>query len=597
MNSFLIRVTFAIFLITLITSTSHAQYQVQSPYLLQPELLIDFTEDCATFWEGVHDETHGGFYVEVGKSGNVMNTTKSIVSESRDAYGFTRAFMLTGNESYLTFARSALDFMYAHLWDEQYGGWYRRCSRAGASPFLGEKTAFDQHYALLGITAYFEATNSATDWQKLVNGYNFIDENLWDNRPSYQGYYDIVNRNGSNPYNKSFNATVDAITTHLYNLYLMTQEQKYFDRLLIMEKNIQDYLVNSMDNQQIGFAENYNSDWFINPAERRTIMGHVLKTGWCLGRIYRIQENQQTLSSAKKLVQDVIDNGYDHEYGGPYKDYDRQTGEMYMYGADDTAKAWWQMEQAMTSGFMLYEITGEDKYLKMADESLDFFMNYFVDPVYGEVYGDRNREGGRVSTGGGYWDENKGSEWKAAYHSIETAYYGYLYAKLLIKKEAATLYYKYDATSEDRSLNMNPLAVDFSKLKIDKVLLDGVAYKNFNADSRVLNIPSNTGGVFAVSYKMTLSPYAVEENNYLSSAKVYPNPFRDQVSIQFQLKTSAEVELLIYNQIGQVVEIQKKGQLNTGQHEITWANSSPPGLYQLVLKIDNQWFSFKALKN
>lgn len=593
MKIFLQKYSLTLFLLISINFAGFSQYEVQSQYLNEPELLIDYVNDCANFWEGVHDDTYGGFFVEVGKSGNILNSNnKSLVSESRDAYGFTRAFMLTGNEEYLEYAKSALDFMYDHLWDTQYSGWYRRCNRIGGSPYIGEKTAFDQHYALLGITAYYEATNSTSDMEMLENGYNFIENSLWDDRPEYLGYFDETNRAGTFAYNKSFNATVDAITTHLYNLYLITKEDKYYTRLLEMENNIQDYLVTSMANQEIGFVERYNSTWLVNNSERRTIMGHVLKTGWCMGRIYRINEDEETLESAKALVQNVLDKGYDHELGGPYKDYDRITGEMYMYGASDTAKAWWQMEQAITGGFMLYEITAEDKYLKMADESLDFFMTYFVDPVYGEIYADRNREGGRVPG----WDENKGSEWKAAYHSIETAYYAFLYSKLLIKQETATLYYKFDATANDRTLNMTPLAVDFAKLKIENVTLNGNDYSDFNTDLRTLTIPSGTGGLFAVSYKMTSSPYSVEENEILASSKIFPNPFKDAINFQFNLKTSTFVNVTVYNNMGQKIETLENRKLTTGQHELSWNTDMNRGFYYIVMIADGQRFTYKIIK-
>ncbi len=583
-----------------ISISAQAQYRTQSPYIDNPELLLDYVNDCASFWEGVHDDTYGGFFVEVGKTGNILNSNnKSLVSESRDAYGFTRAYMLTGNESYLDYARSALDFMYEHLWDEQYGGWYRRCNRVGLAPYQGEKTAFDQHYALLGITAYWEATNSQSDWQMLEEGYQFMDDYMWDERPNFRGYYNEVNRQGLNPYGKSFNATVDAITTHLYNLYLLTKDQQYFDRLMVMKSNIQDELEASMADQAIGFAEEYNSSWVVNNGERRTIMGHVLKTGWCMGRIYRIDQDQESLNSAKALVAEVLEKGYDHEYGGPYKDYDRITGEMYMYGASDTAKAWWQMEQAITAGFLLYEITNEAHYLKVADESLDFFMNYFVDPVYGEVYGDRARDGGRVSYGGGYWDENKGSEWKAAYHSIETAYYAYLYAKLLIKKEAADLYYNFEASNTNRTLHMNPLAVDFSKLKIDAIKLDGVDYNDFDANLRTLHIPAGTSGVFRVSYKMTGLPDAIYEHTSEQLARIkgsYPNPYTKSYRFDYQLKKDAFVEVSVFNSMGQQLETLESNHQSKGTHSLEVNSSFPAGNYYIRLQVDGKAYYHKMIQ-
>ena len=145
-------------------------------------------------------------------------------------------------------------------------------------------------------------------------------------------------------------------------------------------------IIPTMENNAIGFAEEYYTNWGVNSGKTMSIMGHVLKTAWCLARVHQLDNNQQYIDDAEVLIDDVLAKGYDFDYGGPYKDYDRVTGEMLMWGNPDTAKAWWQMEQAVVAGLQMYNITGEEKYLQMADETTDFFMTHFVDHIYGEVY-------------------------------------------------------------------------------------------------------------------------------------------------------------------------------------------------------------------
>lgn len=573
-----------------------------STYFKNPEILIDYVNDCAVFWQNVHDDTYGGFYKDIGRSGNILSSSyKSLVSNSRNAYGLARAFMLTGNEDYLLYSKSALEFMYKYNWDETYGGWFNETSRDGSNPYTGDKTAFDQHYALLGIMAYYEATGDTTAFNKLDSAYVYMDTLFWDDSETQYGYYDLVSRNGDTKTGKSFNATVDAITTHIYNLYLITGDQKYLDRLNQLKNNINDYLVASMESSTIGFAELYNDDWSINFSKNRTIMGHVLKTGWCLGRIYRVSPDTEALDNAKLLIQDVLDNGYDHVYGGPYKDYDRLTGEMMLYGAYDEAKAWWQMEQAITSGLLLFEISWDQKYLAMADESLDFFMKFFVDPEYGEVYADRSKSGGRVYYSGGYWDENKGSSWKAGYHSIETGYYSYLYGKLLIKQEPVSLFYNYASTDYSRSIRMNPLAVDFDKLSIESVKLDGENYTNFDGDNRLLTIPAGVSGKFEVSYQMTglddviasvKSPDQADLN-----VQVYPNPFINSTRIAFELDQKSFVEIKIINTAGITVANLLSQELSQGVQLIDWnASEIQSGIYFAVIKTENNLITKQIVK-
>ncbi|MCK5573182.1 MAG: AGE family epimerase/isomerase, partial [Bacteroidetes bacterium] len=143
----------------LIADLALGQYVVQSPYLQNPENVLGYVDSCARIWAGVHDPADGGFYTNVDRMGNLnasWGTNKDMLTQTRNAYGFVRAYMLTGNHSYLGYARAALDFMYAHGWDHTYGGWYGELDRSGnpTNP-SALKTAFDQHYALLGISACY----------------------------------------------------------------------------------------------------------------------------------------------------------------------------------------------------------------------------------------------------------------------------------------------------------------------------------------------------------------------------------------------------------------------------------------------------------
>ena len=511
--------TVLLFIIFLFCVPIHAQYLIKSPYLQNPEKAIKYVDNCAKFWLNTYDDIRGGYFTYIDRYGNITGTNKNMLTQTRNAYGFVRAYMLTGDMTYLSMARKGLDFMYQNAWDNIHGGWFGELDINGnATSLHADKSAFDQHYGLLGTSAYYEATADTEDWQWLLDGYTHNENFYWDNRPSYLGYYDTADFDGLNGRNKSFNATVDAITTHLLYLYLLTEDEIYKIRLEQLADQIINHLVASIDFQAVGFVEKFDSDWNWNDDETMTIMGHVLKTAWCLARIHQIDPNSiyipdpnntvipdsndidiidpnnKYIPAAEKLVSDVLEKGYDHEFGGPYKDYNRITGEMLMWDNPDILKTWWAMEQAVTSGLQLYGITGDTLYLQMADESLDFFMTYFVDPEYGEVYMDRTR------TGGFAWHEDKGNEWKAAYHSIELGYYTYLYGNLFVKHEPVTLHYYFAESLEDRNILLTPLAIKDSQLRIQQVLWEGKEYIDYDPNNRILELPADVNGHFEVTY-------------------------------------------------------------------------------------------------
>ena len=162
--------TFVFFVAFMLPFSSNSQYVVKSTHILNPNLNIEYVRNNAEFWiKYAYEPTYGGFYSQVNRDGSLRSTTKkSFMGQTRHGYGFTRAFMLTGDEKYLTYAKSALDFMTTYGWDKTNEGWYYLGLKNGVldnnAPswnYNSNKWSFQQHYALLGIIANYEATQDA----------------------------------------------------------------------------------------------------------------------------------------------------------------------------------------------------------------------------------------------------------------------------------------------------------------------------------------------------------------------------------------------------------------------------------------------------
>lgn len=489
-----------------LASFVYAQYTTRSPYMQNPDLAIGYVDSCARFWFRAYDSTYGGFYTNIDRFGNAFPPLdKNLVAQNRDAYGFVRAYMLTGDTAFLSMARHALNFLYRYAWDNVNGGWHAYLDRLGNPTFpTSNKSAVEQHYALLGSTAYYEATRDTAAWRWLMRGYATEQSHLWDARPQYKGYFESAGYNWAWRGGKSLGSTIDAITTHVLLFYLMTGDDQYRTRLIELGQNLALRIAPTLPLQAIGVVERFDADWRWDNNYTQTWMGLVLKAAWCLGRIHQLLPDTIFIAAAESLASHVWQRAYDHEYGAPYKDFDRVTGQMIMYGSQDTGKAWWQIEQAITGGLMLYEITGRQQYLQMADESADFYMRHFVDRQHGEVYADRTRRGGFL------FNDTKGHTWKAAYHSTELGYYLYLYGNLFVHQRPVRLYYRIAPDAADRTLRMNPIALQSGKYRIRNVTLNGIAYSDFVATSRLLHVPPGIGGTFVVEYEPTAPPVPIQ---------------------------------------------------------------------------------------
>jgi hypothetical protein len=50
----------------------------------------------------------------------------------------------------------------------------------------------------------------------------------------------------------------------------------------------------------------------------------------------------------------------------------------------------------------------------------------------------------------------------------------------------------------------------------------------------------------------------------------YPNPFNPETIIRYSLPKKSQIEIVVFNAIGQRVRVLHRGQMNAGYHEIVW---------------------------
>ena len=77
-------------------------------------------------------------------------------------------------------------------------------------------------------------------------------------------------------------------------------------------------------------------------------------------------------------------------------------------------------------------------------------------------------------------------------------------------------------------------------------------------------------------------------------ASAYPNPFNPTTTINFEIHQSQDIQLLIYNINGELVEILKNGNMEIGSHSLVWdSNHNPSGVYILQLVTKENSYSSK----
>jgi flagellar hook assembly protein FlgD len=80
---------------------------------------------------------------------------------------------------------------------------------------------------------------------------------------------------------------------------------------------------------------------------------------------------------------------------------------------------------------------------------------------------------------------------------------------------------------------------------------------------------SGAAGKLAKTNSMIPEGFTLSQN--------YPNPFNLSTSISFSMPASSEVNLTIYNIMGQKVKTLAKGWFEAGSHTVTWDGTNESG--------------------
>lgn len=104
--------------------------------------------------------------------------------------------------------------------------------------------------------------------------------------------------------------------------------------------------------------------------------------------------------------------------------------------------------------------------------------------------------------------------------------------------------------------------------------------------ARVRGYNDESTGPWSTPCSFTTSVNSVEELIEAMDVNVYPNPFAETVTINFNMTQVLKVKLEIYDMVGNIVYIDDLGTIGIGNHEIQWkASSANPGNYYYKLLI------------
>ena len=456
------------------TTTEAMADPLESDTIVVPDVLKGDTwlrhhrEDLMPYWdmpEALGDPV-GNFPSFRDRAGHLdpENTNRGLSTLARGVYGYSLAYMLTGEERYLTYAKAGLDWINTKAKDPVYGGYYGELKVDGspADPFA-RKDVFDLGSLGLAYGMYFNVTRDPAAEKDLLAVRDLLFDKYYDaanNRVKDSLSYDLstevdTNSNGGD----ITNYLVPVTAMYLFTTPMLTDP----DRRAQFRNDIR-LLTQGLIDHHKNTAAAQNKWWFWGRTLRfgnfnalQTDFGHNIKS-------YEMIYNADQMFpdhpwASLRTDRDMLMNRAWDDAASRWN----QKLRNFQPGNVEPDSAWWMHDEAdqtlasldINEGFTQARV---DQLARSAQTWLDVYVDH--DPAYpGEVFT-------RVARNGTDTDLRKSTFGKNMLHAYEHSIIMYLHGRKLEGKPAKLYYalptdqaltavakpYWFDATTEYREV-------------------------------------------------------------------------------------------------------------------------------------------------
>lgn len=365
-------------------------------------------------------DAQGGFAQNFGEDWTPgASDGRAIVYQSRLTWVAAQAAMHDPAQAarYKGYARHGLEFLDAHMWDAQNGGFYWGLDDKGAPARDGKKHSYGISFAIYAACAEYKATHDARALDLAQRAFHWLEAHAHDGK--HGGYYEALTRQGKPILAPVGTVTSDEIGTH-YGLKTMNTHIHLLESLSALyavwpdpalRKRLEEVFELVRDKiavESVGCLNLYfTPDW--RPLPDHDSFGHDVETAFllveasdALGRT----DSARTWALARRIVDHALDFGWDADNGGFY-DAGAVFGSPFT-----TEKIWWVQAEGLNALLMMHARYGREtaRYWTAFSRQWDFIQHKQVDAKNGGWYATVTREGASIP------GHAKSDGWTEAYH-------------------------------------------------------------------------------------------------------------------------------------------------------------------------------------
>jgi len=372
----------------------------------------DLRQNILTFWMQHSKSPSGTFHGSVTNELQIdPSAERGSLLTSRILWTFSSAYEHYSHEPYLEMAHYAYDDLMRYYVDEEYGGFCWSVTADG-SICQSRKHVYGQAFVIYALTAYYRITNREAVLKQAIALFNMLEEKAWE--PVHGGYLEAYSRDWSpmEDYRLGYDDqnAPKSQNTHLHIMEAYTALLGVWPdpELKIAHRRLMDIMLDKiLDKTHPHLGLFFAEDWRCWDAGAASY-GHDIEAAWLMDEAAKAQDDPELTkrirSVAIEIADSVLREGIDTDGAIMYEGHVDQ-------GLTNSDKEWWPQVEAVMGFIAVFEMTGEEKYLKTAFRLWDFCEARLIDKTYGGWIRGTDREGNVLV------NEDKISFWKCPYHN------------------------------------------------------------------------------------------------------------------------------------------------------------------------------------
>ncbi len=368
----------------------------------------ELTKGILPFWMNhMVDRQNGGFFGRIDGNNQAHPTAnKSVILNTRILWTFSVAYQYQSVSKYRFMADRAYDYISKYFMDDVEGGVFWMLDHQG-NVIDNKKQIYAQAFAIYALSEYFKINPNRRAKEYSTQLFELIEEHAFDRQRN--GYIEALDSKWSTLKDvrlseKDLNAE-KTMNTHLHVLEAYTNLYRIWksDNLKHQLSNLVRLILEKFVSQDFHFKLFFNMNWVLK--NKVFSFGHDIEGSWLLCEAAEELRDPSVTKAVKETAIRMVDSAL--------KGMDDDGALMNEGGPDglrDTNKDWWPQAEALVGLVNAWQLSGEYKYMRIAERVWDFISNNLKDPK-GEWHWGTTRDGQLLT------DEDKAGPWKCPYHN------------------------------------------------------------------------------------------------------------------------------------------------------------------------------------